>query len=174
VGQDEEPATPMACARLSRREDADLWREAHCDQVVDDVGQSQIDVAFHVLKEDPLGPDLSDDPGDVGPEVPRILGSAPQPGQTEGLAGIAGRDEMNAATPWAAVEGSKVAPDRRFTQGLVRHPGHESGRGVTFPLDETHSSVMGLGDVQTEVEACVAGAEREPSEVVELRNEVGM
>lgn len=81
---------------------------------------------------------------------------------------------MNAAAPRSAVEGSKVAPDRRLTQGLVRHPSHESGRCVTFPLDETHSSIPGLGDVEPEVEARVAGTEREPSEVVELRNEVGM
>lgn len=57
----------MACARFSRREDADLWRVAHADQVADDVGQSQIDVALDVLKEHPLGADLSDDPSDVGP-----------------------------------------------------------------------------------------------------------
>lgn len=81
---------------------------------------------------------------------------------------------MNAAAPWAAVEGSKVAPDRSLTQGLVRHPSHESGRGVTFPLDETHSSIGGFGNVQAKVETGVSGAEGQATEVAGFRNEGGM
>jgi len=77
----------------------------------------------------------------------------------EGLTGIACSDEMKAAAPRAAVEGSKIVPDSRLTQGLVRHPCHESGRGMALPLDETYSSILGLGDVQAEIEAGVAGAE---------------
>ena len=57
----------MACARFSRCEQADLCRVAQALKVCDDVGQSQIDVAFDVLEEDPDGPDLPDDAGDVRP-----------------------------------------------------------------------------------------------------------
>lgn len=80
---------------------------------------------------------------------------------------------MNAAAPRAAVEGFKVVPDSSFSQGLVRHPGHESGRRMAFPLDESHSSISGLGDVQAEVEAGVAGAEGDSPEVVGFRQEAG-
>lgn len=57
----------MATARFSRREQADLCRVAHALEVGDDLGQSQIDVALDVLKEDPDGSDLVDDAGDVRP-----------------------------------------------------------------------------------------------------------
>jgi hypothetical protein len=44
---------------------------------------------------------------------------------------------------------------------------------VAFPLDETHSSIPGLGDVETEVEAGVSGAERDPPEIIGLGGEFG-
>jgi hypothetical protein len=123
-------------------------------------------VSLDVFAPHPLGPGFVDDPGDLGPEVARVDVPSPLPGVAEGLAGIAGRDEMNAAAPRSAVEGSQIAPDSRLTQGLVCHPRHESGRSVAFPLNESHSAVSGLGDVQAEVEAGVAGAEGDASEVV--------
>ena len=80
---------------------------------------------------------------------------------------------MNSTTPRSAVEGSKVAPDRRLTQGLVRHPRHESGRSVAFPLDETNSSISRLCDVEAEVETPVSSAEGETPEVTELGGKFG-
>lgn len=94
-------------------------------------------------------------------------------GRAERLAWIAGRDEMNAAAPRPAIEGFKVVPDRRLTQRLVRHPGHESRRCMAFPLDETHSAVSRFGNVKSEVEPSVSGAERKASEVVLFRHEAG-
>jgi len=131
-------------------------------------------VPLDVLAPHPLGADLVDDPGDLGPEVAGIGVTAAVPGVAEGLAGIAGRDEMNAAAPRSAVEGSQIVPDSRLTQGLVFHPCHESGRSVAFPLDESHSPVPGLGDVEPEIEAGVAGAEADASEVVVVWLEAGM
>jgi hypothetical protein len=101
--------------------------------------------------------------------VTRICIAPSLAGEAEGLAGIAGRDEMNAAAPRAAVEGSEIAPDRRRCQGRVFHPGHESGRRVAFPLNETNSPVGRLGDVQAEIEAGVAGAEGDSPEVAGFR-----
>lgn len=164
----------MASARLSRAEDARLWREAQAFQLVEHFGQSQIDVAFDVFEEDPFWIDLSNDPGDLGPEVPGVVPSSPLSGDAEGLAGIAGSDEMKAPAPRAAVEGSKVVPDSSFSQGLVAHPGHESGRSVGFPFDVTHSPIVGLGDMNAEVEAAVSGAEGEPAEVSGLGLVEGM
>lgn len=173
VGQDEEPATPVACARFSRREQARFWRKAQADQLVEDLGQSQIDVALDVLEEHPLGSDLSDDAGGLRPEMAGIVRSASFAGDAEGLAGIAGSNEMNSAAPRAAVEGSQIVPDRRWIQRLVDHPGHERGRSVGFPFDETHSPIAGFGDVKTQVEASVSCAERQASEVTGFRLEGG-
>lgn len=80
---------------------------------------------------------------------------------------------MNATAPRSTIEGSEVTPDRRLIQGLVRHPSHQSGRSMAFPLDETNSSISRFGDVQAEVEASIAGAQGEASEVTGFGDEVG-
>jgi len=125
-------------------------------------------MSFDIFAEHPLRPDLIDDSGDVWPEVAGIVDAAPGAGQAEGLAGIAGRDDMNAAAPWSAVEGSQIVPDRRRRQGRVFHPGHESGRRMSFPLDESHSAISGLCDMQAKVQACISCAEREAAKAVRL------
>lgn len=158
VGQNEHPLPDVRRARFSRREQASLDAVTHAAKVSGDVPKSQGDVAFDVLKEDEAGADLVDDAGDLGPQVAGVGVAAAQSGLAEGLTGIAGRDEMNAAAPRSAVEGSQIVPYRRWSQGLVCHPRHESGRRVSLPLDVTNSPISGLGDVQAEVEAGVAGA----------------
>ncbi|MEA3042950.1 MAG: hypothetical protein QOH47_788 [Sphingomonadales bacterium] len=173
VAQEEEAPPAVACARFSRREEARFCRVAQPSKAGDDVGESQGQVSLDVFAEDPIGADLVDDAGDVGPKVTRIRVARAFAGGAEGLTRVAGRDEMNAATPRSAVEGSKIAPDRRRCQGLVFHPCHESGRRVAFPLNETNSPVGELGDVQAEIEAGVAGAEGNTPEVSGLRPEVG-
>jgi hypothetical protein len=80
---------------------------------------------------------------------------------------------MNAAAERLTVEGSQIVPDSRLTQGLVCHPRHESGRSVTFPLNESHSSVGWLGDVEPEVEAGIAGAEGDAAQLVTVGQEFG-
>ncbi len=123
---------------------------------------------FDVFTPDPLGLRFVDDAGNVGPEVTWIRVAGAMTGVTERLTGITGREEMNSAAQWSRVEGSQVVPDRSLTQGLVFHPGHESGCCVTFPLDESHSAVFGFGDVQSEVEAAVSCTEGQSPEVVRL------
>jgi hypothetical protein len=73
---------------------------------------------------------------------------------------------MNAAAPRAAVEGSQIVPDRCRSQGRVRHPRHESGRGETVSLDMTHSAVSGFGEMQAKVEAPDTGAKAEAEQRV--------
>lgn len=116
-------------------------------------------MSLDILTEDPLRLGLLHDAGDIGPEMPGIGGAFTPAGKTEGLAWITGSDEMNAIAPRSAVKGSQVVPDKRLTQGLVFHPRHESGRSVGLPLDESHSAISGLGDVQAEVDPAVARAQ---------------
>ena len=123
-------------------------------------------MAGDVLEEAPFGRDLADDARDLGPEVARVLLAAPVAAQREGLAGITGKDAMNAAAPRAAVEGSQIVPDRSRCQGRVRHPGHEDRRGESVPLDETHSAVSRLGQMQAEIEASDSGAKTEAAKLV--------
>jgi hypothetical protein len=123
-------------------------------------------MAGDVLEEAPLRRDLADDAGDLGPEVPGIVPALPIAAEREGLAGITGRDEMNAAAPRSAIEGAQIVPDRSRSQGRVRHPGHEDRRGKSVPLDETHSAVSGLGQVEAEIEASDSGAKTEAAKLV--------
>lgn len=120
------------------------------------------EMAADVLEEQPLGADLDENAPDVGPHVPVVSGAEPLACGAEGLARVASRDAIHCATPASAVEGGNVVPDRRPIQARVFHPGHERGRSVGFPLNETHSAVAGLGDVEPEFEPSGAGAEGKP------------
>lgn len=119
-----------------------------------------------VLEEAPFGSDLAHDPGDVGPEVAGIVLPPAKPGKAEGLAGITGSDDMNAAAPRSAVEGSQIVPDNSRSQRRVRHPCHESGCCTCVPLDETHSAISGLREMEPEVESADPGAKAEAAKVV--------
>lgn len=123
-------------------------------------------MAGDVFEEAPFGVCLSDDPGDLGPEVAGVVCPAPAACEAEGLAGITGSDDMNAAAPRAAVERSQIVPDRSRSQGRVRHPRHESGRGETVSLDMAHSAISGLCEMQAEIEPSDAGAKADAAKVV--------
>jgi len=151
----------VASASFSRCEQARFCAVAQAGKAVGDFGKSQIDVPFDVFGKDGSGPDFADDPLDLRPKVTRVGFAATLAGIAEGLTRITGREDMNAIAPCSAVEGSKVAPDKRMIQGRVFHPGHESRRSVGFPLDETNSSVAGLGDGKAKVETAVTGAQGE-------------
>jgi hypothetical protein len=122
-------------------------------------------VTFDVLEEEELRLDFACDARDFGPEMAGIVLAAFSSCAGERLAGIAGRDETNLATPRAAVEGSKVRPDRRVIQGLVCHPRHESGRSECVPLDIANSSISGFGQMQAELEPADTGAEGDSGKV---------
>jgi len=119
-------------------------------------------VAENVFGEEQWGPCFGEDAGHVRPEVSGIGSSELFPGGTERLAGVSGSEDIHSATPRAAVEGGKVRPDRSLIQGLVFHPGHESGRGVCVPLDPTNSSVFGNRDMQPEFQSADSGAKGDP------------
>jgi hypothetical protein len=91
--------------------------------------------------------------------VTGVVGTAPPAGSGERLAGITGSDAMNAAAPRTAIEGRKIVPHRRIVQGRIRHPGHESGRGVGVPLDCTYKTGSGLSDLEGKLKSSDAGAE---------------
>jgi hypothetical protein len=146
-------------ADFSRCEQARFCAVAHALKAAGDLGKSQIDVPFDVLGEDDAWADLADDPRDLGPQVPGIGLAAALPCEAERLAGITGSEEMNAVAPRSAVKGSQIVPDRCLIHGRVRHPGHESGRCVSFPLDETCSAISGLGDGEAKIEPAISGAE---------------
>ena len=94
-----------------------------------------------VLKKNESWLALSDDPSDVRPEVALISMSAPLACEAERLAGVARRDEMNDSTPRAAVEGSKVVPDRSRSQDAFFHARNQARGCMSFPLHETDGAI---------------------------------
>ena len=166
VGQNEQPLADVRPPDFRRRYDARCNPVAHALKICGDVSETKGQMADDVLEKAPFRGDFGDDSGNVGPKVTRVRLAPPMAREREGLAGITGRDDMNAAAPRSAIEGFEVVPNRSRDQGRVRHPRHEAGRGETVSLDITHSSVSGFCDVKAKIEASDAGAKAETAKVV--------
>ena len=165
MGKDEQPLALVGCTDFRRREEACRKAVAHADQPSGDFGEAEAEMMGDIFEEDERRFDLTDDAGDMGPEVPRVVRAPALTRDGERLARIARSDDVHRAAPWAAFEGSNVVPDRRWIQGRLFHPCHENGRGVGFPFDMAHSSIAGHGNGETEVEPACAGTEREAEQV---------
>lgn len=114
--------------------------------------------AWDVLQEDERGSNLAKDPFDVVPDPSLVVFSEAFPGDGEGLAWEARRDEIHSVTKRSAVEGREVVPDRSRIQGLFFHPGHEDGRRVCFPLDVCQNPVGGEDESDSEFQPSDPGA----------------
>ncbi|EPX84308.1 hypothetical protein ruthe_02522 [Rubellimicrobium thermophilum DSM 16684] len=162
--EDEETFALVRRADFRRREEACRKAVAHADQSAGDFGEAEAEMMGDVLEEDEGRLDLADDPGDMRPEVARVVRAPAFARDGERLARIACSDDVHRAAPRAAVEGSNIVPDNSLIQGRVFHPRHESGCGVGFPFDMAHSTISGDGDGEPEVETARAGAEGEAEE----------
>ena len=163
-GKDEQPLTLVGCADFRRREEACRKAVAHADQSCGDFGEAEAEMMGDILEEHEGRFHLTDDAGNMRPEVAWVVRAPALARDGERLARIARSDDIHRAVPRAAVEGSKVVPDNSLIQGRVLHPRHESGCGVGFPFDMAHSKISGDGDGEPEVEAARAGAEGEAEE----------
>lgn len=66
---------------------------------------------------------------------------------------------MNVSKEFRFAEGLDVIPDRSVIQGRIRHPRHESGRGVGFPFDVHHGAYPSAeGELDGEAEHAASGA----------------
>ena len=164
-GEDEQTLALVGRTDFRRREEACRKAVAHADQSAGDFGEAEAEMMGDILKEDEGRFDLADDAGDMRPEMARVVRTPSFARDGERLARVARSDDVHRAAPWATVEGGNLVPDRRWIQGRLFHPRHESGCGVGFPFDIAHSSISGHGDGEPEVEPACAGAEREAEQV---------
>ena len=160
-GEDEEPLALVGRADFRRREEACRKPVAHADQSTGDFGEAEAEMMGDIFEEHEGRLALADDPGDMRPEVARVVRAPALARDRERLARIACSDDVHRATPRAAVEGGNIVPDNSPIQGRVFHPRHEDGRGEGIPLDVTHSTISGDGDSEPEIEPTCAGAEGE-------------
>lgn len=163
-GEDEEPFPAMRSADFRRRKQSCRKPVAHADQSAGDFGEAEAQMMGDIFEEYEGWFDFADNPGDMRPEVAWILGTPALARHAERLARISRRDDIHRAAPRSAVECGNVVPDNRLIQGRVRHPRHESGRGICFPLDMAHSSISGQGEGEAEIDPARAGAEGQAKE----------
>jgi len=163
-GEDEETFALVGRADFRRREEACRKAVAHADQSCGDFGETEAEMMGDILEEDEGRLDLTDDAGDMRPEMAWVVRTPALACHGERLARIARSDDVHRAAPRAAIEGSNVVPDNSLIQGRVFHPRHESGCGEGFPFDMAHSTISGNGDAESEVEPACAGAKREAEE----------
>ncbi|CAN1575820.1 hypothetical protein MCELHM10_03836 [Paracoccaceae bacterium] len=112
-----------------------------------------------VFEEDPFWAAFLDDPSDVGPKVPRIIGTAALSGGAEGLAGISGEDDVEGATEDPGIEAAKIIPDRCRGEISCALCGDEDRARPVFPLDECAGVIAGLSEHEAQIKASAACAE---------------
>ncbi len=102
---------------------------------------------------------MPDDTGDVGPEVPRIVGATALSGRAKRLAGISGQNRVEGPAERAGIEGSQIGPD----WGWGKIPGalgrdEDRSRPVP-PFDEAAGVKPGFGEHEAQIQASAACAE---------------
>jgi hypothetical protein len=162
--EDEQSLALVGRADFRRCEEPCRKAVAHADQSCGDLGEAEAEMMGDIFEEDEGRFGFADDPGDMRPEVARVIRAPALARDGERLARIARSDDVHRAAPRSAVEGGNIVPDNSLIQGRVFHPRHESGCGVGFPFDMAHSTISGDGDGKPEVEPACARAEGEAEE----------
>ena len=114
-----------------------------------------------VFEKHPLGVNLSDDAGNVWPEVARIVDAFALSRLGKRLAWVSGKDGIDNAAPWSAVEGLDVIPDRGGMQVSGALSCNKAVSGVFFPFDIAGGGKASLGKSKTHVKSAAACTEGE-------------
>ncbi len=112
-----------------------------------------------VFEKHPFGAAFGDDTGDIGPEVPRIVGAATFASGAERLAGISGEDDIEGTAEGTGIEGSQIVPDRRWREVAHALGGDEDGSRPVLPFDKATGVISGLCEHEAQIKASAACAE---------------
>ena len=159
VGQDEDPQPLVRRADFCRAEQARRRRVAQFPKLSQDGFKAEGDMAGDVFEKDPFGGAFPDDAGDLGPEVPRIVGPAALSGSAEGLAGISREDGIEGPAKWPSIETAQIVPDWGWGEVSRALGGDEDGSGITFPFDKCPGVIAGFGKHEAQIQASAACAE---------------
>ena len=153
VGHDDEPLAAMGIAGAARAEDSCRNAVTHVLQWADECRELSRSVPRDVFAEETRRPHGAHNPEDVRNEEAGIVGAEPFAGDAVSLAWIAGSDAMNAATPRAAIEGGKVAPDRCRMKPPRVHRRNQACRSSGFPLHVTDPASIASAKVLAKEDA---------------------
>ena len=149
----------MRRANFCRAEQARRRRVAHAPKLSQDGFKAEGEVIGDVFKEDPFGGAFPDNPGNLGPEVARIIGTTALSGGAEGLARIPGEDDVECAAKGTGIKAAEIVPDR----GRGEIPGalgsDEDASGPILPLDESTGVESWFGKHDAQIKASAACAE---------------
>jgi hypothetical protein len=160
VGHDEETLAPMRGSNIGRPYKAPLRIEPEVGKLSENSVESQPKVPCDILQDDEAGSHFANDSSDLRPEVPLVLLTLPLPGNGERLARVSGSDDINAATPFFAVEGSQIRVNRRVLKRPFFHASLQDFADRVLPLHETDCSSAWNRQSDSEIESADAGAER--------------
>jgi len=132
----------------------------HLGKVSKDSTESANNKRWAVFHEDVSRSHFANDSSDLRPEVPLVLLTLPLPGNGERLARVPGSDDINAATPFFAVEGSQIRVNRRVLNRPFFHASLQDFADRVLPLHETDCSSAWNRQSDSEIESADAGAER--------------
>ena len=159
MGQDEDAEPLVWRADFCRAEQARRRRVAHVPKLSQDGFKTEGDVTGDVFEEDPFGGTFADDPGDIGPEMPGIIGTTAFASGAEGLAGIPGEDGIEGPAEGPGIECPQIIPDRRWGEVACTLGRDEDAAGIPFPLDESAGMKSGLSQHDAQIQASAACAE---------------
>ncbi len=149
--EDEEPLPPVGSADRRRAEHLPFRIVPERGQTTEDGAEpSRGKQAWDVFQEDVAGSHVANDPLDLRPEPALVIDTAASAGDGMGLAGKAGREEIDAATKEVAREGSQLIPDSRLIQGAVLHTRDQDRGGKGFPF---HHNEAAIGSAEGELDA---------------------
>ena len=159
MGQDEDAQPLVRRTDLCRREQARRRRVAHAPKLSQHGLEAEGDVAGDVFEKDPFGGALPDDAGNLGPEVPGVVGTTTLSGRAEGLAGISGEDDVEGALEGPCIEAAQIVPDwgRGEISGALGRD--EDASGIALPLDEGAGVEDWFGEHDAQIQASAACAE---------------
>lgn len=159
MGQDEDAHPLVRRADFCRREQARRRRVAHCPKLSQDGFEAEGDVTGDVFEKDPCRLAFTDDAGDIGPEVPGIIGTTALSRRAKRLAGISGEDDVEGTAERPGIETAEIIPDRGRGEIPGALGGHEDGTGPVFPFDKGAGVKSGLGEHEAQIQASAACAE---------------
>jgi hypothetical protein len=120
--EDEETLALVREAAFRRREQSSLRREAQSEKVSPDPFRAAgREHASDVFDEDEPRAGLDEDPACIGPEIALVFFAKPFAGKAMWLARYATNEAVHCATPSTAVEGSGIAPYRRWSHEARFH-----------------------------------------------------